>query len=211
MGYYSTTTCLGGFRVRTMGDRGLGAVRPNPEKKAPYLAARAHSRSKEISLIGRRRNNSRSLTEAANELASGLRRACDLIEERGRRENFYLDVAGGLSGRAAGAVFHNAHLPYELSRANRAEKDALAIEFSEYLDSAGDKAKDIVRRVSLFEEDFPFSQVLATHCGCLSINASAPARRCARDSFCIITPATGSRRRLSRGAAEPKTNPQDPV
>jgi hypothetical protein len=40
---------------------------------------------------------SQSLTETANELASGLRPACDLIEEQGRRENFYLDVAGGLS------------------------------------------------------------------------------------------------------------------
>jgi hypothetical protein len=111
---------------------------------------------------------SQSLTETANELASGLRPACDLIEEQGRRENFYLDVAGGLSGRAAGTVFHNAHFAYELSRTNRAEKDALAIEFSEYLDSAGDKAKDIVRRVSLFEEDFPFCEVRAIHCGPLN-------------------------------------------
>jgi hypothetical protein len=44
-----------------------------------------------------------------NQLASGLRRACDLIEEFGRREDFYLDLAGGPSRRTAGAIFHNAH------------------------------------------------------------------------------------------------------
>src|SRR5262252_8187683 len=51
------------------------------------------------------------LTEALNQLTSGPRRACDLIEELGRREDFYLDLAGGSSRRTAGAVFHNAHLP----------------------------------------------------------------------------------------------------
>jgi hypothetical protein len=35
-----------------------------------------------------------SLTEAVNQLSSGLRRARDLIEELGRRENFYLNLAG---------------------------------------------------------------------------------------------------------------------
>src|SRR6516165_10392452 len=34
------------------------------------------------------------LTEALNQFASGPRRACDLIEELGRREDFYLDLAG---------------------------------------------------------------------------------------------------------------------
>jgi hypothetical protein len=45
-----------------------------------------------------------SLTEALNQLASGLRRACDLIEELGRRKDFYLNLAGGSSGRAAGTA-----------------------------------------------------------------------------------------------------------
>src|SRR5437667_12319289 len=61
------------------------------------------------------------LTEALNQLASGPRRACDLIEELGRSEDFYLDFAGGPSRRTAGAAFHNAHLPYKLSRANGTE------------------------------------------------------------------------------------------
>src|SRR5262249_43304087 len=104
-----------------------------------------------------------SLTEAVNQLASGPRRGRGQIEELGRRENFYLDLAGGSSGRAAGAVFHNTHLTYKLPCANRAEKDALAIEFTEYLDGTAANAKNIARRISLFEEDFPFSEVLASH------------------------------------------------
>jgi hypothetical protein len=54
-----------------------------------------------------------------------------VIEELGRREDFYLDLAGGSSRRTAGAIFHNAHLPYKLSRTKRAEKDGVAIEFPE--------------------------------------------------------------------------------
>src|SRR5262247_4786877 len=81
------------------------------------------------------------LTEAPNQLASGPRRACDLIEELARREDFYLDLAGGSSRRIAGAVFHNAHLPYKLSCDNRAEKDGIAIEFPEYVDGTADAAK----------------------------------------------------------------------
>src|SRR5262245_57755229 len=104
-----------------------------------------------------------SLTEAVNQLTSGLRRARDLIEELGRRENFYLDLAGGSSGRAAGTVLHNAHLAYKLPCANRAEKDALAIEFTEYFDGTADKAKNMARRICLFKEDFPFSEVFASH------------------------------------------------
>ena len=50
------------------------------------------------------------LTEALNQLSRGPRRACDVIEELGRREDFYLDIAGGSSRRIAGAVFHNAYL-----------------------------------------------------------------------------------------------------
>src|SRR6516165_4588385 len=105
------------------------------------------------------------LTEALNQLASGLRRARDLIEELGRREDFYLDLAGGSSGRAAGAVFHNSHLTYKLPRANPAKKDGLAIEFPEYVNGTAEEAKNTVRRVSLFEEDFPFGEVRASHCG----------------------------------------------
>src|SRR5947208_15456252 len=80
------------------------------------------------------------LTEALNQLASGPRRACDLIEELGRRKDFYLDLAGGPSGRTARAVFHNAHLPYKLPRANRAEKDGIAIECPEYVDGTTEEA-----------------------------------------------------------------------
>src|SRR5262245_23701248 len=104
-----------------------------------------------------------SLTEAVNQLSSGLRRARDLIEELGRRENFYLNLAGDSSGRAAGTIFHNTHLTYELPCANCAEKDALAIEFPEYLDATPDKTKNIVRGIPFSEEDFPFSEVLASH------------------------------------------------
>src|SRR5215831_8467301 len=54
------------------------------------------------------------LTEALNQLARGRRRACDMIEEFGRREDFYLHLAGGSCRRTAGAILHNAHLPYKL-------------------------------------------------------------------------------------------------
>jgi hypothetical protein len=81
------------------------------------------------------------LTEAPNQLASGLRRVCDLIEELGRCEEFCLNLAGGSSGRTAAAVFHNAHLSYNLARADRAEKDALAIEFPEYVNGAAERRK----------------------------------------------------------------------
>ena len=86
------------------------------------------------------------LTEALNQLASGPRRACDVIEELGRREDFYLDLAGGSSRRIAGAIFHNAHLPNKLPRTNRAEKDGVAIEFPEYVDGTADDAKNTVCR-----------------------------------------------------------------
>jgi hypothetical protein len=105
------------------------------------------------------------LTEALNQFASGPRRACDLIEELGRREDFYLDLAGGSSRRTAGPVFHNAHLPYKLSRANRAEKDRIAIEFPQYVDGTAEEAKNTVCRVPLSEEDIPCGEVRASHCG----------------------------------------------
>jgi hypothetical protein len=108
------------------------------------------------------------LTEALNQLASGPRRACDLIEELGRREDFYLDLAGSSSGRIAWAVFHNAHLPYKLPCANRAEKDGVAIEFPEYVDGTAEEAKNTVRRISLSEEDMPFGELRANHCGPLN-------------------------------------------
>jgi hypothetical protein len=108
------------------------------------------------------------LTEALNQLASGPRRACDLIEELRRREDFYLDLAGGSSGRIAGAVFHNAHLPYKLPCANGAEKDGVAIKFPEYVDGTTKEAKNTVRRISLSEKDLPFGEVRATHCGPLN-------------------------------------------
>jgi hypothetical protein len=42
--------------------------------------------------------------------------------------------------RTAGAVFHNAHLPYKLSCANRTEKNGVAIEFPEYVDGTAEEA-----------------------------------------------------------------------
>src|SRR5262245_5673145 len=108
------------------------------------------------------------LTEALNQLARGRRRACDMIEEFGRREDFYLHLAGGLCRRTAGAVFHNAHLPYKLSRANRAEKDGVAIEFPEYVDGTAEEAKNAVRWISFSEEDLPLGEVRASHYGPLN-------------------------------------------
>src|SRR5262245_17981911 len=108
-----------------------------------------------------------SLTEALNQFPSGLWRARDVIQELGRHEDFYLDLAGGPSGRAAGAVFHNSHLTYELPRPNPAKKDGLAIEFPEYINGTPEEAKNTVRCVSLSEEDFSLSEVRAGHCGFL--------------------------------------------
>src|SRR5260370_30600858 len=99
------------------------------------------------------------LTKALNQLASGPRRACDLIEELGRREDFYLDLAGGSSGRIAGAAFHNAPLPNKLPPANRAEKNGVAIEFPEYVDGTAAQAKNTVRQNPLPEEKMPFVQL----------------------------------------------------
>ena len=45
--------------------------------------------------------------------------------------------------RTAGAIFHNAHLPYKLSCANRAEKDGVAVEFPEYVDGTAKEAKTL--------------------------------------------------------------------
>jgi hypothetical protein len=108
------------------------------------------------------------LTEALNQLARGRRRACDMIEEFGRREVLYLHLAGGSSRRTAGAIFHNAHLPYKLSRANRAEKDGVAIEFPEYVDGTAEEAKNTVRWISFSEEDSPLGEVRASHFGPLN-------------------------------------------
>jgi hypothetical protein len=100
-----------------------------------------------------------------------------MIEELGRREDFHLDLAGGSSRRTAGAIFHNAHLPYKLSCSNCAEKDGVTIEFAEYVDGTADEAKNTVCRVSLSEEDLPFGEVRASHGGFLSIgNSYAPKR-----------------------------------
>ena len=108
------------------------------------------------------------LTEALNQLASGLRRACDLIEELARCEEFYLDLAGGPNGRTAGSVFHNAHLSDKLPRANRAEEDRVTLEFPEYLDDPAEETKNTVRRIALPEQDLPFGKVRASHCGHLN-------------------------------------------
>jgi hypothetical protein len=109
-------------------------------------------------------------TEPLDQLANGPRRACDLIEELGRREDFHLDLAGGSSGRIARAVFDNAHLPYELPGTNRAEKDRVAIEFPDYVDGTTKEAKNTIRRISLSEEDLPLGKVREFHCGPLVLN-----------------------------------------
>src|SRR5215472_13795068 len=103
------------------------------------------------------------LAQAPNQLASGPRRAGDLIEELARGENFHLNLTGSSSGRAARAVFHNAHFPDKLPGANRAEKDGIAIEFSEYVDGATEQAKNAIGRISLCEEDLPFGEMHAGH------------------------------------------------
>src|SRR5262249_30115057 len=108
------------------------------------------------------------LTEALNQLASGPRRACDLIEELGRREDFYLDLAGGSSRRTAGAVFHNAHFPNKLSFSNCADKDGGTIEFAEDVDGPADEAKNHLCRCALSEEDLHFGEVRASHGGPLN-------------------------------------------
>src|SRR6185436_20396577 len=92
-------------------------------------------------------------TESLDQLANGLRRACDLLEKLGRREDFYLDLVGGSSGRIAGAVFDNAHLTYELPSTNPAEEDRVAVELSQYVDGTAKESKHTVRRISLSEED----------------------------------------------------------
>jgi hypothetical protein len=61
------------------------------------------------------------LTEPLNQFASSLRCAGDLFDELGRRQDFHRDLAGGSSGRTTGTILHDAHLPDELPRANRAE------------------------------------------------------------------------------------------
>ena len=109
-----------------------------------------------------------SLTEALNQLASGLWGACDVIEELGRREELYLNLAGSSSSCTAGAVFDNAHLSDKLPRANRAEEDRVTVEFPEYLDDPPEETKNTVRRIALPEQDLPFGKVRASHCGHLN-------------------------------------------
>jgi len=103
------------------------------------------------------------LSQAPNQLASGPGRAGNLIEEFARGENFHLNLAGSSSGRTARAVFHDAHFPDKLPGANRAEKDGIAIEFSEYVSGATEQAKNTIGRISLSEEDLPFGEMRASH------------------------------------------------
>ena len=118
--------------------------------------------------VRRHRGLAQPLTEAPNQLAGGPRRGYNLNKDLGRREDLYLDLAGGSSRRTAGPVFHNAHLPYKLSCVNRPEKDRVAIEFTEYVDGTAEEAKNTIRRISLSEEDLPFGEVRASHCGPLN-------------------------------------------
>jgi hypothetical protein len=151
------------------------------------------------------------LTEALNQLASGLRRACDLVEELGRCEEFYLDLAGGPNGRTAGPVFHDAHLSYKLPRPNRAEKDGLAIEFSDNIDGTAEQTKNTVRRISLSEEDLAFGEVPASHCDPVNREQSGgPRRRCqiiarnlrALPSSCVLSGRSGRSLAINPAAAQ---------
>src|SRR5215471_18796307 len=139
------------------------------------------------------------LTEALNQLARGPRRACDVIKELGRREDFYLDHAGGSSRRIAGAVFHNAHLPYKLSCANRAEKDGIAIEFPEYVDGVVDTPQfgSMPRRASGTRR--PLTRATRSPC-------ATSARYTLRvTGWCRTTPrrASGGRRLRTRATRDP--------
>jgi hypothetical protein len=78
------------------------------------------------------------LTKTPKQLPSSSRRTGDLIEELGWGENFYLNHAGGSSGRTTRAVFYHAHFPDKLPGANFTKKDRVAIDFSEYLDGAAE-------------------------------------------------------------------------
>ena len=44
----------------------------------------------------------------------------------------------------------------------------VAIEFPEYVDGTAEEAKNTIRRISLSEEDLPFGEMLANHCGPLN-------------------------------------------
>src|SRR5215468_470643 len=103
------------------------------------------------------------LAEAPYQLASGLRRTDDLVEELGRRENLRLDLTGGLSSRTARAVFDDAHFPDKLPDANPAEEDGVAIKFSKHVDRTAKHAQNTVRWISLSEEDLPFGETRASH------------------------------------------------
>ena len=65
--------------------------------------------------------------------------------------------------------------------ANRAEKDGVAIEFTEYVDGTAEEAKNTIRRISLSEEDLPFGEVRASHCGPLNRGRPNEGRRLSRD------------------------------
>jgi hypothetical protein len=53
----------------------------------------------------------------------------------------------------------------------------VAIEFPEYVDGTAEEAKNTVCRVSLSEEDLPFGEVRASHCGPLNRQKLAPPTR----------------------------------
>jgi hypothetical protein len=103
------------------------------------------------------------LAETLNQLASGPRRASDLIEKFARREDFCLDLVGGSRGRIAGTVFHNAHLADKLPRANRAEKDGVIIDFPDYVNGTAKEANNTVRWISLSEKDLSSGEMRARH------------------------------------------------
>src|SRR6516225_6756828 len=113
------------------------ALQPKVGGSQPHVVAQVLVRSAASSLI---LNDAfvglaQPLTEAFNQLASGWRRANDLIEELGRAEEFRLDIAGGANSRTARLVFDDTHLSDKLSGADRAEQNQVAIEFSDHLDS----------------------------------------------------------------------------
>src|SRR5262249_38142808 len=104
-------------------------------------------------------------------------------------------------------IFHNAHLPYKLSRANRAEKDGVAIEFPEYVDGTAEEAKNTVSWISFSEEDLPLGEVRASHLGA---NYHALLRRFVAQTR--VTPTSRTAARFAErdvmecGAVDPKEN-----
>jgi hypothetical protein len=103
------------------------------------------------------------LTQTPNKLPCGLRRVGDLVEEFGLSEDFDLNLTGSPSGRTSRPVLYDAHFAEKLSGTNFAQKDGMAIAFSDYVDGATEQAKDIAGGISFSEENLAFGKNRAMH------------------------------------------------